>query len=170
LQHNDNGSHNTAFGLYSLYDNTTGKRNNAFGSYSLFKNTTGRDNVAIGQNALSGNTVGLYNIAIGSSSGYCTTIMDDTYSCIVNKSGFDNIFIGSFTNPEDNGDQNEIVIGYYAKGNGSNTVTIGNDGIENTYLKGKIYVPSGKDVCIIGGHCLSELEDLESRIEALENN
>jgi hypothetical protein len=36
------------------------------------------------------------------------------------------------------GGQNEIVIGDEARGNGSNTVTLGNDNIVKTVLKGKV--------------------------------
>ena len=42
------GSHNSAFGSFSLYSYTSGTRNAAFGNYSLKNITTGDDNVSMG--------------------------------------------------------------------------------------------------------------------------
>ena len=46
--------------------------------------------------------------------------------------------IGYNTKPLADGDTNEIVIGANAIGNGSNTVTLGNDNIVKTFLKGSV--------------------------------
>lgn len=48
------------------------------------------------------------------------------------------IFIGSNTQANSHSETNQIVIGDSALGNGSNTVTLGNDSITDTYLKGDV--------------------------------
>jgi hypothetical protein len=48
------------------------------------------------------------------------------------------VLLGSSTKVSDDDDQNEIVIGYNATGIGNNTVTLGNDDITKTYLKGNV--------------------------------
>lgn len=60
------------------------------------------------------------------------------------------ILIGADSKPKDNLDTNEIVIGYNAVGNGSNTATLGNDSIANTYLKGNLQLPAYGDGNVTG--------------------
>ena len=48
-------------------------------------------------------------------------------------------FSYSLYGPIESNQNNQIVIGYGATGNGSNTVTLGNDSIVSTYLKGDIF-------------------------------
>lgn len=60
------------------------------------------------------------------------------------------VIIGSEAKPKDNLDTNEIVIGYNAVGNGSNTATLGNDSIANTYLKGNLQLPAYGDGNVTG--------------------
>lgn len=50
----------------------------------------------------------------------------------------DGIYIGNETRPNDVGVTNEIVIGYDARGVGSNTVVLGNTSIVKTVLRGTI--------------------------------
>lgn len=52
--------------------------------------------------------------------------------------------LGWRTSPLADNETNQIVIGYDATGNGSNTVTLGNDSITTTYLKGDVTI-TGKD-------------------------
>jgi hypothetical protein len=129
LQSNITGGGNNSFGNYSLYSNTSGEGNSAFGDGALYNNTTGSSNSVIGINALFYNAIGSENIALGQNSGAPATGADNTNS---NKS----IFIGAYTKSLTVNQTNEIVIGDSAIGNGSNTVTLGNDAITKTVLKG----------------------------------
>jgi hypothetical protein len=131
LQDNTNSS-NTAIGYFSLLNNTSGDANFAGGALSLSSNTTGRLNVSLGYASMERNTTGSYNIAVGDDAGRFISGIGD--NVITNNS----IYLGSQTRALDNNQTNQIVIGYQATGNGSNTVTLGNDSITNTYLKGAV--------------------------------
>jgi len=130
---NNKGNSNTALGVGALYSNTTGTQNIALGSNSLYNNN-GSNNIALGANALGNNTSGSNNVGMGYQAG--VYIGSSGYS--VNSTGFNSIFIGNNTRALGNNQGNQIVIGYNAIGNGANTVTLGNDAIERTILKGKI--------------------------------
>ena len=138
LQYNTTGLNNTAVGYSSLYSNTIGQENTALGYASLYSNTTGYRNTVIGSNALGPNTVGIDNIAIGNNSGQYP-IAGGFGVTGSNRS----IFIGVDTRPELNNQINQIVIGHQAYGNGSNTVTLGNDSVLRTYLKGSVVIADG---------------------------
>lgn len=66
------GYANSSFGCSALVYNY-GNNNSAFGNYSLFNNTSGYGNISVGVNSLYSNTVGAYNIAIGNNSLYSNT-------------------------------------------------------------------------------------------------
>lgn len=111
----------------------TGVENVAVGATSLSKTAcTSPGNTAIGYNVLSnltGNTC-YYNTAIGHSAGSLT-------GSLANVTGANySIFIGKNARAGGPTNTNEIVIGYGAVGNGSNTVTIGNSSTVYSYLSG----------------------------------
>jgi hypothetical protein len=81
------------------------------------------NNVAVGSGALQTNTIGINNTALGHQAGYGNN------SANANLSGNSNIFIGFRALGTDKGDNNCIVIGSSAIGNGSNTATWGNTSI-----------------------------------------
>jgi len=128
------------------YDNTdktiwnNGKNNvttnSSFGQLAFNSNVTGTNNSVYGYSALSFNTDGSSNVAIGRYAG--------TYSSSVggfqNQHSTNSVFLGENTVAKDNnaGNTNEIVIGSSAIGNGSNSVTIGNNSIIKTVLRGVI--------------------------------
>lgn len=60
------------------------------------------------------------------------------------------VIIGTEVKPKDNKDTNEIAIGYQVEGNGSNTVTLGNNSITDTYLKGALQLPTYGDGTVTG--------------------
>ena len=126
-------SNNTANGANALYYNTTGYYNTVNGVNALYNNTTGSNNTASGVSALFYNTTGYYNTASGASAGFY--IADGTTP---NQTSNYSVLLGANAKPLADGDTNEIVIGYNAIGNGSNTVTLGNDSITTTVLKGNI--------------------------------
>ena len=126
------GGNNIAMGYNVLSADTTGVNNVAVGSYSLLNNTTGNGNVAIGLNSLYSNTTSSNNIAIGSQAGRYFTGNGS------NATSNNSLYLGYNTMALADGDTNEIVIGTSATGIGSNTVTLGNDSIITTALKGNI--------------------------------
>ena len=137
LEKNTTGAANIAIGPQALWNNTTGGNNSATGYWSLYANTTGNGNAAFGSNSLVSNTTGSDNVAMGIYSG--KWIADGSTP---NATSENSIFIGSNTRANANSETNQIVIGGDAIGNGSNTVTLGNDSIVKTILKGTITAPS----------------------------
>ena len=106
----DTNSHNTALGALSL----------------LVLQDGGGGNTAIGAQSLVSLQSGSSIVAIGNDSGYNIT------------SGSNSIFIGKRSNPANNISENEIVIGSWITGKGSNTVTIGNTDVTDNYFTGNI--------------------------------
>jgi hypothetical protein len=93
----------------------------------------GDHNVALGYRSLYELRTGSRNVALGSYAGSIYGYMNNTS---------DSVYIGYNTNPVSFNVTNEIVIGATATGNGSNTVTLGNNSILKTYLKGAIQLPT----------------------------
>ena len=152
--YNNTTGTNTALGYQSLYWNTTGTNNSALGYQSLYWNTSGIGNVGVGHQSLfnatassSNNTAIGYqslfsilensnnNTALGYHAGHYITsgVVSATLS---NWS----TYIGSYTRGYVYDTTHEVVIGASAIGNGSYSVTIGNDSITKTILKGNIGV------------------------------
>lgn len=126
------GIFNTAFGKDSLLINSTGGFNTAFGIESLWANTTGQNNTAVGFEAFYFNGTGSNNTVIGYAAGTFTTPGSN------NTKSDKSVFIGVQSRPQNINETNQIVIGYEAYGNGSNTVTLGSDLILATILKGNV--------------------------------
>ncbi len=143
-----NANNNNAFGVNALRFNTTGVSNSAFGSNALRENIDGSNNSAFGlsslQEALGANNSafgrlalrrlinGNNNVAVGNNAGSLNE--DDSFLTDVANS----VFIGNVARSQANGQNNQIVIGNGAIGNGANTVTIGNDAISSTFLQGTV--------------------------------
>jgi hypothetical protein len=110
-----------------------GSNNIGIGSFALASNGTASDNVAIGaQENLINLISGSSNIAIGTQAG--RRIADNT-----NLTSADNtILMGRDARPNANNQTNQIVIGGFAIGAGSNTATLGNTSIVDTVLRGRI--------------------------------
>jgi len=151
LQKTD-GSGNSALGYGALKKNTSGSANTAIGSYSLFENITGQEAVGIGSNSLAvsldsfNTSVGAYSLGNKVKGSNNTVIGYKAANLILTGNNFlDTLYnstvIGAYARPLNESGNNEIVIGYRADGYGSNTVTIGNDTITKTYLKGQMYLP-----------------------------
>jgi hypothetical protein len=126
-------STNTRVGTSALTNNTTGSSNTGVGLLALGNNSTGARNTSIGEGALMNNTTGNDNVAVGVAAGVFLTD-GSSQNSISNGS----VFIGVSTRSSVNNQTNQIVIGHNAIGNGSNTVTIGNSSITNTYLRGTV--------------------------------
>jgi hypothetical protein len=109
-----------------------GNANIAIGEQAMNKTLTGFQNVAIGRQALKGNLTGDENLALGRGAGYNN--FGDSDNILTNYN--QGVYIGTHATPRDTFSTNELVFGYNAVGNGSNTATFGNNSITATYLKG----------------------------------
>jgi hypothetical protein len=120
------GTYNTAFGAASLYSLNSGEYNTASGFDSLASLGSANGNSAFGSGALHDTSTGPFNSGLGYRAGYTNT------------TGQANVFIGYNANPNANTDTNHIVIGANAIGRGSNTATVGANGVSVLYLNGTV--------------------------------
>lgn len=139
------GNFNTALGYQALRSFTSGQRNTAIGQTAGYSISSGQRNTIVGSEAMYGLKTGSYNTAIGEGAGryYSTGTSAHT-------SGTYSVFLGRLTRPLGNAQTNQIVIGDSAVGKGSNTVTLGNDAITNTYLKGNVIMQDDNDKLYLG--------------------
>ncbi len=118
-------------GYNSLWKNSTGNFNTGIGQSALFQNT-GSNNTGIGVNVIQGNSTGSNNVGLGYNAG----VFDMNN---LNTSVFDNsVFLGANSKMHADGETNQIVIGYNAIGNGSNTIQLGNTSISNVKTSGTL--------------------------------
>ena len=129
---------NTVVGINALTSNVSGTDITAVGNGALQLNT-GVRNTAVGANSLTSNTSGIYNSAVGSFA--LSSVVDGTRNTAIGyaagnslNNGSGGIFIGYLAQPQGISDNNTIVIGDGATGNGTNTTTIGNASTTATYL------------------------------------
>jgi trimeric autotransporter adhesin len=165
LLNNTTASQNTAVGWQALYDNTTGANNVGLGYAALENNTTASSNVAVGWAALYYNTTASQNTAVGYQSLYTNATgqyntalgykaldvaTNDNNTALGNEAGggvttgSSNTIIGAgagnYITPLTTG-SNNIIIGSLAEPSSatvSNEVTIGNDSVTVTRLKGNV--------------------------------
>ena len=115
---------------YSLYYSTTAIYNTALNYQSLYYNTTGDYWIWIGYRALFNNTTWDENIGIWS---YAWTY---TQAGANNQTSNNSIYIWYDTRSWADWDSNEVVIWYWAVGNWSNTITLGNSSMLRLYTAG----------------------------------
>ena len=146
---------NTSFGEFALRNNTTGDWNTSYGYQALTTNVGGSKNTAIGMNAISSAGSGSFNTAIGANAGALK--FGGTILQIVDNS----VFVGYNSRALDDNQTNQIVIGANANGNGSNSVTLGNDSITKTILKGNVGIgtTSPTTKLAVNGNFSSQLSD-----------
>jgi hypothetical protein len=136
------GQYNTALGQSSMYTATSAAQNVAIGLNALLYTTSGGSNVVMGVDGLQHNTTGASNVALGYNAG-----SHITGGSTPNTTSGTSIYIGRDTKALADGQSNQIVIGYNAVGNGSNTATIGNSSITANYFTGSVnagsFVKSG---------------------------
>ena len=130
---NTTGDDNSFFGYQAGYLNTSGQGNTFLGRDAGQKNTSGNANSFFGFYAAGENTSGGNNVSFGYSAGRFIA-NGSTVNGISNES----IFLGAQSKALASNQSNQIVIGYAAIGNGSNSVTLGNDSITKTILKGSV--------------------------------
>ncbi len=125
LNRNTTGEDNTASGDEALAYNTTGSQNTASGYSALVENTIGSQNTVAGYYALGNNSTGSQNTAVGYRAGHYLS-NGRTSQFVANNS----VFVGAESRGSaDDNQTNQIVIGYQARGYGSNTAHIGNTDI-----------------------------------------
>ncbi|MCK9470294.1 MAG: hypothetical protein M0Q88_00885 [Bacilli bacterium] len=141
LNANTEGDFNIAIGRAALIKNSTGKHLIAIGDSAFFSAINQMiEGVAIGYQAFGQASQGSENVAFGYQAGLRTE--GGSFVTTVNKG----VFLGGRTRAKNSTSNNEIVIGNRAIGNGDNTITVGNDEIEKTYLKGDVYLEEDKKV------------------------
>lgn len=149
LVFNCTGHSNVGIGRAALYYNTSGCVNTAIGGSALQNNIFGNYNMAIGYGALLSCTSGTYNAAIGSDAlgnllnTNCNVAIGGAAGYYISGGGSNatpigSVYIGYNTRASADGNTNEIVIGYNAVGNGSNSVTLGSSSITKTILQGNV--------------------------------
>jgi Chaperone of endosialidase len=133
-------STNVPFGSLALGSITTGVGNTTLGVLSMANITTGDYNTAIGYEAMGGGTAGQSGcVAIGhyamhDGEGSDCIAIGDTAGFDFG-AGTDNIALGAYTRLKNTNDSNEIMIGDHLKGNGSETVNIGNTNVTAIYAQ-----------------------------------
>lgn len=153
LFQNLTGVWNTVIGYGSMTNNTSGSSNVSIGYLSQDNSATGNNNTSIGAMSLANVSTGSNNVAIGVGAGSSTASGGSNFN------SNECTYVGGSTrsfNP--GGHTNEIVIGHSAVGAGSNTVTLGNTGITNTYLKG-IVNSTGQIITKTGSGISLEIND-----------
>jgi hypothetical protein len=125
------GGQNVAMGRASLTGISTQSNNTAIGNGAM-QNANQSNNTAIGQNSLNTN-FGSYNGALGVGAG---TYITNGTTMLSNST--QSLYLGALTKASVDGNTNEIVIGYNAIGNGSNSTTIGNSSITKTIIAGTL--------------------------------
>jgi len=132
---NTSAGNNTFLGTEAGGVNTLGTQNTFVGRLAGQNNSVGNNNTILGASAGNNNASGSSNTFVGRLAG--TYIADG----ITQLTGSNNsLFLGTETKANANSETNQIVIGHQAVGNGSNTVTIGNNSITDTYLEGTLNI------------------------------
>ena len=108
---------NTAFGTDSLISNTDGYNNTAIGECALRNNNVGINNTAIGTSVLRYNSVGINNTGLGLN------------ALLNNTEGNYNTGLGCEADVTSADLTNATAIGYNAKVSSSNTIQLGNTGV-----------------------------------------
>jgi hypothetical protein len=128
------GGNNISFGNGNLNATAYGSENMIFGSSCLNSFTNGNGNLTFGYLVLFYLSSGFDNLSFGNDSGKFFGVGSNE---LTSASGC--LFIGNGTRPLLNNAGNEIVIGDSTIGNGSNTVTLGNTNITDSYLNGNVH-------------------------------
>ena len=141
----DDGYNSVEIVKQSLNSCVSTSNNTTIGNQSLFF-CTGSFNVALGSTAGRNITNSSGNTFIGDSAGAYAGASPSTS---LNTSCTQCVYLGASSRSiAASGATNEIVIGYNATGNGSNSVTLGDTTITNTYLRGDINLVEGGDLVL----------------------
>ena len=114
-------ANNVSIGYKSLNSNKKGFQNTSVGSESMRSNTESHNNTAVGFKSLE-KSVGKYNTALGAITG--KTLSD----------GKSNVIIGKEADVSKKDAKNQVIIGANAKGLEDNSVTLGNNEVNNVFM------------------------------------
>jgi hypothetical protein len=136
LLSNTSATANVAVGAYAQYGTTDGINNTSIGTASMALNASGAQNTVMGANAIEKNISGSNNTVLGFSAGkyFSNLVSSSTENSYLNNS----VLIGASSRTLALNSINEVVIGYNAVGNGSNTIQLGNTDISNVKTSGTI--------------------------------
>ena len=132
----DDGHRNTAVGHICMVDNISGKDNTAVGADSMGRNVSGDFNTAIGLYAMHYSIDGDSTVAIGSAAGTYTP--GGLYPQFGVTRATNGVYIGKQTRPLNALSSNEIIIGAYAFGLGSNSTVLGTTSTQKTRIHGNV--------------------------------
>ena len=108
--------------LQTTGSSTNPNENTLVGSLAGTNITSGYDNTCVGAHSGESITTGFNNTCLGAHSGDSITTGDE------------NVIIGETGDVSSGIDNNSIVIGFGATGNGTNTATIGNSSVADVYM------------------------------------
>jgi hypothetical protein len=151
LRNTTEGASNTAVGFQSLISLTgtggvTGGENVGIGALAGYSATSSYYNVLVGKSVMQDLTTGNYNVAIGHTAGrYLNN------GSTANTTPDYSVFIGYDARGSTNGDQNAIVIGAVALGEGSNKTVIGKAATTDAHIFGDLLTNSIKTDAPSGG-------------------
>lgn len=187
LYNNTTGDGNFAAGYASMLDNTTGNSCTGIGQFALQRNDGADNNTGAGYAVLAYNVIGennsgfganaLYDCLSSNNSGFGAQSLAELTSggnntgggyqsgrfiaggVTENRTSTNSVYLGMNTKASADGNTNEIVIGYDATGNGSNTVTLGDTNIIDTYIRGDLHLADIKsgDTQVAAGAAADEL-------------
>ncbi len=145
------GAENTIVGARAGYSLTTGGNNTLLGSFAGNVISTGSNNTYLGHYAGSGSLTAVYNTGIGAEAlkgltsgnnntgiGHRAGRFYGSTGTNSNTTSSNSVYLGYETRASADNNTNETVIGYAATGNGSNSVTIGNNSVTKTVLQGSV--------------------------------
>ncbi len=138
LSSNTSGLQNIAIGFHAMNAGATGNVNVAVGSGALEMNVQDA-NVAIGYYSLGANTSGNGNTAVGTISGNSVT------------TGHSNSLFGYSAQPSSPEGVNQTALGFDAKGQEDNSVTLGNSNVNSIYAS-----QDGEAIVYAGGITFSD--------------
>ena len=153
----NNQSQNTLMGVNAGSFTTTAITTTAFGHSALSNMLTGQQNVAVGNNALLSIDNSVENTAIGA--GALSNILSPSLgnTAVGARAGrifggttnltlaTNSVFIGTESQPNANNQSNQIVIGAYASGLGSNTSVIGTASTVMAAIRGRLLLGTTTD-------------------------
>ncbi len=127
------GNENTFIGFQAGNNNLSGSQCTLIGANANGLSTFSNYVTAVGYGAAYGVLTGSNSVYLGNAAGrYLSDGMTNVTS------NTNSVFIGTDSKSNLNAQDNQIVIGYNAVSNGTNTVTIGNNDITDTYVKGTL--------------------------------
>ena len=135
LHENTTGFANVGIGLYALNYNSTGVNNVAVGRDALGTNLTGSDNIALGGGALFRLEEGRFNTAVGvnaapnTTSGFFNTAVGHQ-ALQNNQTGMGITVLGQDSDVGSPDLENATAIGFRTTVMSSNTIQLGNDGVQ----------------------------------------